>query len=382
MPRSRWITLEELTDRRAEWHELASTSEFPSAFADPAWILAWWRSYGEDHDPWLFALEDREGSLRGLAPLALRRSSFARALIFAGGAWNGLETLLCSPGAEAELSGSLLEALAERRREWDVWRVQRLRMDSALVRTLLDGEGTLRAAAHDVRLQPLIELPADADTFESRFPGKRRNEFRRRWRKLLDLGAQARLITDPAEVQAKVAAILEMRRSWAVANGQSHAHLDARFERFINEVIRDFSPDGVRLWSLELDGKILTAKLNFVEGSREHGYLSGLSDEQLSLSPGHALERHVILAMIAEGRREFDFGPGRDTYKYRWGAVDQELARMAVVSPSPRGRLLGTSAAIDLRLRNTAAAEALRRRRGVMSERATAQLPMQETPQA
>ena len=384
MPGCRWTTLDELTNRRAEWRTLASTSGFPSAYNDPSWILAWWHNYGDSHEPWLLVLEGHSGEMRGLVPLALRRSSLARTLTFAGNPWNGLETLLCAPGAEAELVTSLIAMLADRRSEWDVWRIERLPTDSLLAQSLLHGDLELRASAHDLRLQPLLELSTDADTFESRFPGKRRNEFRRRWRKLLDLGAQARLISDTEDAQTTIAEILDMRRAWAATNGQNHTQLDTRFERFMNDAVNHFMPEGVRLWSLELNGKILTAKLNFVEGPREHGYLSGLNNEQLSLltgqaldrlSPGHALERHVILAMIDERRGEFDYGAGRDSYKYRWGAIDRELTRTVVASPTLRGRLAGTRAATDLRLRDTAAAEAMRRRRGIIPERATRDHP-------
>lgn len=371
MPGCRWTTLEELADRRCEWQALVAASEFPNAFNDPAWVLAWWRHYGDGSEPWMLVLEGPRGELLGLVALALSRRSFARTLTFAATAWNGLEMPLSAPGTEAELAASLLEMLAYRRREWDVWRIGRLPLRSALSRSLLCGDGELRAAAYDVRLQPFLELPSDRDEFESRFPGKRRNEFRRRWRKLMELDAHARLIADPDETRRTIAAILAMRRDWASANGQDHAHLNARFERFVSDATLDLLPDRARLWSLELDGRVLTAKLNFIAGSREHGYLSGLSNEQLSLSPGHALERHVILAMIAEGRHEFELGTGRDPYKYRWGAIDRELTRMAVTSPCSRGRLLGASTAIDLRLRDTAAAEALRRRRGVTPERPT-----------
>ena len=157
----RWIGLAELQERRPAWRRLAAESAFPTAFSDPAWLLAWWESFGEGHEPWTFALEDDDGSFRGLALLALGRSALTRNLIFAGGGWNGLESLLCAADAEADFSRSLIEALAERRREWDIWRIQRLRTDSALAQTLLGGGGRLHAAAHDLRLQPFLELPAD-----------------------------------------------------------------------------------------------------------------------------------------------------------------------------------------------------------------------------
>ncbi len=226
-----------------------------------------------------------------------------------------------------------------------------------------------------MRLQPFVALPDDADVFESRYSGKRRTEFRRRWRRLLEQGAEANSIVDPAQAATHVHRLLELRRERAIALGQPHEHMDERFEQFTADVVGELLPDAARLWMLELDGELLAAKLDFVAGWREHSYISAVSDKQLPLGPGHSLERQAIHAMISEGRREFDFGPGRDDYKYHWGAVDRELARILVASPTPRGRLAGAPAALDLRLRNTAAAEALRRRRGVVPERATAEMP-------
>jgi CelD/BcsL family acetyltransferase involved in cellulose biosynthesis len=151
--------------------------------------------------------------------------------------------------------------------------------------------------------------------------------------------------------------------------------MDERFERFTADATCALLPERAQLWALELDGRLLTAKLNFVEAWREHGFISAVSDIQMDLSPGHALERHAIHAMITDGRGEFDLGPGRDAYKYRWGAVDRELVRALVASPTARGRLAGAPAALDLRLRDSAPAEALRRRRGIVPERATPELP-------
>ncbi|HUA75948.1 MAG TPA: GNAT family N-acetyltransferase [Solirubrobacteraceae bacterium] len=372
---ARWIALAELEDRRAEWQRLAAGNEFPAAFADPRWVLAWWRHYGEGKEPWTLAVEDADGALRGLALLAHEPGGMARTLSFAAARWNGLDTLLWSPGAEREVAEELLAALAERRGEWELWRIGRLTRESALAQILLGGEGELRAVAHDVRLQPYIELPPQVEEFEQRYGGKRRTDFRRRWRRLVDAGAQARLIEDAEEARAYVGKLCALRRERAQVAGQPHAHMDRRFEQFTADATCALLPDGARLWALEMEGELLTAKLNFVEGWREHGYISAVSDLQLKLSPGHALERQVIHAMIEEGRREFDLGPGRDEYKYRWGAVDRELVRALVPAPTARGRLASAPAALDLRLRNTGGAEALRRRRGIVPERATAEHP-------
>jgi CelD/BcsL family acetyltransferase involved in cellulose biosynthesis len=370
--RCRWITLDELESRRAEWHELAATGEFPTAFADPGWVLPWWRTYGECHDAWCLVLEDTDKSLRGLALLACRGRSLARTLTFAGEDWNGLETLLCAPGLESRFSSLLIEELAARRADWDVWRIRRVPTKSCLAQLLLKGDAPLKAAAHDVRLQPFITLPEDGAAFESRFGSKQRSTQRRKWRRLVELGATPRLVSDPAEIEAAVQRLLELRRKRAIAMGQRHAHMDGRFERFLIDAVRELGRDGTRLWTLEAEGQTLVMRLDLVQGTRGHSYLLGLSDEHTALSPGSGLERHAILEAIAEGRTEFDLGPGRDEYKYRLGATDRELTRVVVLSPSFRGRILGTTAVTDLRLRGTSAAGALRRWRGMSSERGTA----------
>jgi CelD/BcsL family acetyltransferase involved in cellulose biosynthesis len=374
------MTLAELEDRHAEWRGLAATSTFSTIFTDPRWLLAWWRHYGEGHEPWSFALEDDAGSLRGLALLALRRSAASRELAFAGGRWNGFDTAISAAGAEDELAAALLTALRERRNEWDVLRIGRLPTACSLAGALLGGRASMAAMAHDVRLQPYVELPPQIDAFESRFTGKRRTDFRRKWRRLQEAGAQMQLVTDPAQTPQAVARLLELRHARAAEMGQDHRDMDARFERFLSDVVVALLPDDVRLWTLELDGSLLTAKLDLLQGRRQHGYIAAVSSEQRSLSPGHSLERQAIHAMIEEGRSEFELGPGRDDYKYEWGASDRPVARIVVASPTARGRLLGARAAFDLRLRNTAAAEALRRRKGILPERATAESPARMGP--
>ncbi len=376
----RWISLEELESRRGEWQDLASDGEFPSAFADPAWILAWWRNYGQQREPWTLALDDRAGTLRGLALMALERSRGARTLHFAGESWNGIETLLCAPGEEARISAALLEALAQRGSKWDLWRIQRLRADSVLGRELLEGDGPLRAAAHDLRVQPFLELPADVDAFEASFGSKQRSTQRRKWRRLSELGATVEAVEEPARIAPALNALLELRRRRAVAMGQRHTHMDERYERFLLEAVSEMLPARARLWRMELDGDLLASRLNLLAGSREHSYLLGLSEMHVNLSPGNSLELHAIRQAIEQGRTELELGPGRDEYKYRLGGCDRTLTRLVVSSGSARGRAFTTLAAADLRLRDSAAAERLRRRRGITPERPTAEHPARYPP--
>jgi len=369
MPAPRWMAFGELQQCRRQWRRLAERSDFPTAFSDPAWLLAWWQNYGEQHEPWSYAWEDEQGGLRGLALLALGRSRLTRELSFAGGSWNGLDTLVCAPGAEEEFARLLMQALSERAGEWDVWRIQRLRTDCALARMLLGRGERLRSAAHDLRLQPFLELPGDVEAYEARFGSKQRSTQRRKWRKLTGLGAVARVIADRDEAQPALHELLALRRARAQEQRQRYKHMDERYERFLTEAVGDLLPGGVRLWTLELDGATLASRLNLIEGAREHSYLLGLGNDHANLSPGNSLELEAIRSAIEQGRTEIELGPGRDQYKYRLGGRDREIARLVVASPTLRGRTATAAAAADLRLRDSAAAETLRGRMGIASER-------------
>lgn len=370
MREHRWIGLEELQERRDQWRELALHSDFPTVYGDPAWLLPWWATYGERLTPWCLALEDG-GRLCGLALLTLARSGPKRALRFMGAPWNGLDCLLYAPGAEEQLTDCLLSALVERSRDWDLWRVRRLPMHTCLAERLLGDGGPLRAAAHDLRLQPYLELPADKATFEAGFPAKQRHRQRRRWRRLLDEGLSPHLVTDPAEIAAVMHMLIEMRRCRADRAGQRQANLDERFERFATAAVQELAPDGARLWTLrDSDGSDVAICLTLLENYREHGYMIAITDQHAEHRPGHSLKHHVVMQAIAEGRREFDLGPGRDPSKYSLGAVDRSLIGVVVGSKSWRGRIAGTTAAADLRARNTKLAGYLRTRRGTTSERA------------
>jgi CelD/BcsL family acetyltransferase involved in cellulose biosynthesis len=204
------------------------------------------------------------------------------------------------------------------------------------------------------------------------FSSKERGAQRRKWRRLAELGAVARLIADPDEVQGAVGVLLDLRRQRAIALGQRHEHMDTLYERFLVQAVRAMLPDGVRLWTLEADGRALASCLHFVQGLREHTYTQGIANDHVNLSPGNSLELHAMREAIEQGRTEFELGPGRDDYKYRLGARDRAVTRLVASSGSTRGRAIARALATDLRLRNTAAADALRRRRGLTPERGSA----------
>jgi CelD/BcsL family acetyltransferase involved in cellulose biosynthesis len=56
-------------------------------------------------------------------------------------------------------------------------------------------------------------------------------------------------------------------------------------------------------------------------------YLAGFDPRFKAFSPGMLLIGHAIEDTILEQAEEFDFLRGRESYKYRWGAMDRPTFR-------------------------------------------------------
>lgn len=79
----------------------------------------------------------------------------------------------------------------------------------------------------------------------------------------------------------------------------------------------------LRLYALELDGRIVAVLYGLSAKGRFHYYIGGHAPALAACSPGSLLLAHAIAEATAEGCTLFDFLRGREPYKYRWGATDR-----------------------------------------------------------
>ena len=87
----------------------------------------------------------------------------------------------------------------------------------------------------------------------------------------------------------------------------------------------------LQLLFLKVDGKRAAALFNFDYGNRIWVYNSGLDpDSYGSLSLGVVLTAKAIELASENGRTEFDFLRGNETYKYRFGAEDTSIYQLQI----------------------------------------------------
>src|SRR5439155_17070455 len=93
----------------------------------------------------------------------------------------------------------------------------------------------------------------------------------------------------------------------------------------------------LRLWILELDGRPAAAWYGFRFGGVETYYQSGRDPAADRLAVGFVLLVQTIRAALKDGIREYRFGRGAESYKYRFASEDPGLETVAVAT-RPLGR--------------------------------------------
>jgi CelD/BcsL family acetyltransferase involved in cellulose biosynthesis len=89
----------------------------------------------------------------------------------------------------------------------------------------------------------------------------------------------------------------------------------------------------LRLHALRLEGAIVAVLYCLADAPqrrerRWYDYIGGFDPRFAAFSPGTVLLAHAIEAARAEGAVALDFLRGSERYKYRWGAVDEPMARL------------------------------------------------------
>ena len=99
-----------------------------------------------------------------------------------------------------------------------------------------------------------------------------------------------------------------------------------------DEVVQSFHRDvarrmlgagALRLYALEIDGRIVAVFYGFADRTTVYYYLSGYDPTLAKAGAGNLIVAHAIDEAVRVGARAFDFLRGAEDYKHAWGAVDR-----------------------------------------------------------
>lgn len=331
------------------WSELLERSGSNEIMLSPAWLLPWWRRFGDEGGRELRVGVLRHGdALAGLVPLLARWHWYSLGIPF-----RRLELLgtgererdeVCSEylnviarrGAEEEVTASLAEALASGVfGPWDELVLGAMDGTSALpellARELRKGEA--QATIEEIGAARYIQLPATWAAYLDALPSASRYLVTRSLRDFARWagdGLELRQATSRLDLGEGRRALLALHSSrW----GDGGAFASPRFDAFHGDVMPALLDRG----ALDLSwicarGEPVAALYNLRWDGRVYCYQSGRRlDLPRSIRPGIVMHAHGIRRSIEAGMREYDFLGGTAQYKRKLAQATRPLVRLRAV---------------------------------------------------
>ena len=294
----------------AQWDALVRAGPRPSPFLLHAWLLEWWRHYGDEAELAVHAAFRGE-RLVGALPLCVCPRRGLRVTSFVGGHPGLADTLL----ADGE-NVSTADALAERARraDQDLAEFSGLPADSRLIAALGPSALTLIERSE----APVLDLSPDWDSvYSTKFSSKQRSTHRRRRRQLAELGrvdVEVARTVDELEGAIEDAFVLHDRRWQGRPDGSGFTTPAGR--RFSHAAIEALAPLGVpRIVSLKIDGRAVAFHYFLALEGRIYVHRIAFDPEFSRYSPGVINTLDAIEAAAAEGATRVEFLGGAERYK-------------------------------------------------------------------
>ena len=320
---------EEVVD---QWRELAERRG--SAFMLPEWFATWMRHYGEGASARVLPAFAADGALLGVMPMVLQ----AGKLRFAGANLGDHFAPVAAAEDEEKVAAAATDELDEAR----FMVLDRVDCGARWQRDLRVG------ARHEMRrialrrdVLPYVDL-RDL-SWEDYLASRSRNlrsQVRRKTKKLeRDHGAIFRRTTSAAELEADLDSFFELHDArWDPRGGSSLSTDRSReFHREFAALLLEH--DWLRLWSLEIEGRVVASWYGWHIGGRYAYYLGGFSPDWEELSVGFVLLARTIRAATEEGAHEYDLLRGNEEYKSRFSTGEREVETAVLVPAGSVARL-------------------------------------------
>ncbi len=315
----------------AEWDDLASRSMTDTPFQTRAYQQSWWRNLQPEGATLTTVTVRREsGELMAIACLyvtleghvyfngCVEETDYLDLICpaeYAEEAWTAVFNILCDPNFP---NWTVL----------DLCNVPAASPTRSIVPQLAQKHQLpLTETIHEVC--PIIKLPATFEAYLSSLHSKQRREIQRKLRRANAAEVMITAIGLEDDLDQAVTKFLELLQK---STYEKRDWLNEGRRAIFYETARAALEAGtLQLMFAEVAGQKAATLFNFDYKDRIWVYNSGLDPAAFgSLSLGVVLTAKAIEKAIANGRSEFDFLRGNETYKYRFGAKDTDIYRLHI----------------------------------------------------
>ena len=308
---------------RSEWRDLFQRCR-ATPFQSPDWIIPWIEVFSPEK---LMCIEVRCGDkLIALAPLLIYRREADHVLAFAGGGVSDYLDSLIDPKFEAEAVSAILLSALEAREHWTVLDLTDLPNHSLLLKTELFKS---RTTEHDVC--SVLHLPENENELLHVFSKRQRANLRNARSRLDRAGGGSPETATEENISDFLNDLFALHSVRWSQRGEPGVLGDARIRKFHSIAAPRLLREGMlRLTRLRSKDRTLSVIYSLSVGDTCFCYLQGFNTEFRQLSPGTLLMFSVIKDALLEGRRDFDFLRGQESYKQHWRAESKPTYRIQV----------------------------------------------------
>ena len=295
------------------WDALVRAMPRPSPQLLHAWLLSWWRHYGDEGSELAVHVAYREGKLVGALPVCVLRRRGLKVLTFLGAEQTTLADMILEDGESNAVAAELAHRAAST--EHDLADFYGLPSSSLLTTAL----GSSRLQLFMRAEAPVLDLSGtDWETvYRTRLSSNQRHLHRRRSRQLARLG---QLETTVARTREELGPALEDAFAihalrW-LGRPDGSEFVTTRGKRFHREATTALAAlDVPRIVTLKLDGRPIAFVYYFALEGRMYCHRLGFDPEFHRFSPGVVNRFDALNNAFAEGATRVEFFGGTERYK-------------------------------------------------------------------
>ncbi|MCB9802374.1 MAG: GNAT family N-acetyltransferase [Pseudomonadales bacterium] len=319
-----------------EWNELLLNTWYSTIFQTPEFYTAWWDVYGKGNALYIISVWD-ETTLVGLAPLYQNEEG---ALNFLGDRdITDYQDIIAHHNYQEAVFDAVFSYLAEHHKGVALNLFSLLEhapLLTYLEKSSLNWSATPQPAFSEKESQSYhqvyssIKLPNTWEKYLESLERKQRHEVRRKYKKLRqNLEHSFEVITATQDNPQAVAEFITLHKLSAPYKAE---FWDAEKTALFQKLLQTAGEAGyLKLFFLKVEGQPVASMLIFDVRSEYQLYNSGYNSQLYrEYSTGQVLTSYTIRHAIEQGKRSYSFLRGNEEYKFRLGAVSQDLLDVTV----------------------------------------------------
>jgi CelD/BcsL family acetyltransferase involved in cellulose biosynthesis len=341
-----WQQLDKL---EGEWNQLLTSTPSNTIFLTWEWIQAWRSVVGEDRELFVITVRDNDNQLVGIAPfypyamLFLRLIHFKALRILAdySTAFEYADWIV-SPRLETEVFQQITKTLKSAKKQWDLIWMPRISGWSGALDRLAPAMKEARFLTHTrPSYFSSFSLPKTIEDYEQTFSSKRRQQLRRKKRKLLSIpGISIEVCGNQSELNYYIETLftLHHRRRMLLNDVGCFKRRPAEAAFYRNFLPKALERGWLRFIALKHNNEIQAIQIGYAYNGDFLQMQEGFNPD-FEKGVGNVLRHIVIEQCIDEGLSNYDFLGGFTEHKRRWGAKERYGHEMLIGHPSLKNRL-------------------------------------------